>query len=317
MYKHILHDHLDGGLRPETCLELAKSINYIPILEVDNVSKFFNRSDSTSLEDYLEAFTHTIALMQTFENIERIAYESAVDMHKNGINFYESRYAPFYSVNDKLSPLNVINAINSGFKLAEKEYGIISGIILCGMRQDPQNVIDVSSLAIECKEMIIGFDIAGPELGFMPSLYKNAFKRVLENNINVTIHAGEGDGVESIQDALDNGAKRIGHGVRIIEDVNLENGNLGKVASYIVEEQIPLEVCITSNLHTNMYSNLEEHPIKQLIELDFNISLNTDNRLMSNTSVFSELENCKKIGIKNPESLLKFSTSDSFLKSSR
>ena len=259
MYKHILHDHLDGGLRPETCLELAKSINYIPILEVDNVSKFFNRSDSTSLEDYLEAFTHTIALMQTFENIERIAYESAVDMHKNGINFYESRYAPFYSVNDKLSPLNVINAINSGFKLAEKEYGIISGIILCGMRQDPQNVIDVSSLAIECKEMIVGFDIAGPELGFMPSLYKNAFKRVLENNINVTIHAGEGDGVESIQDALDNGAKRIGHGVRIIEDVNLENGNLGKVASYIVEEQIPLEVCITSNLHTNMYSNLEEH----------------------------------------------------------
>lgn len=317
MYKHILHDHLDGGLRPETCLELAKSINYIPILEVDNVSKFFNRSDSTSLEDYLEAFTHTIALMQTFENIERIAYESAVDMHKNGINFYESRYAPFYSVNDKLSPLNVINAINSGFKLAEKEYGIISGIILCGMRQDPQNVIDVSSLAIECKEMIIGFDIAGPELGFMPSLYKNAFKRVLENNINVTIHAGEGDGVESIQDALDNGAKRIGHGVRIIEDVNLENGILGKVASYIVEEQIPLEVCITSNLHTNMYSNLEEHPIKQLIELDFNISLNTDNRLMSNTSVFNELENCKKIGIKNPESLLKFSTSDSFLKSSR
>lgn len=317
MYKHILHDHLDGGLRPETCLELAKSINYIPILEVDNVSKFFNRSDSTSLEDYLEAFTHTIALMQTFENIERIAYESAVDMHKNGINFYESRYAPFYSVNDKLSPLNVINAINSGFKLAEKEYGIISGIILCGMRQDPQNVIDVSSLAIECKELIIGFDIAGPELGFMPSLYKNAFKRVLENNINVTIHAGEGDGVESIQDALDNGAKRIGHGVRIIEDVNLENGNLGKVASYIVEEQIPLEVCITSNLHTNMYSNLEEHPIKQLIELDFNISLNTDNRLMSNTSVFNELENCKKIGIKNPESLLKFSTSDSFLKSSR
>ena len=317
MSNQILHDHLDGGLRASTAKEIAKRIEYKPINEIDDVKKFFDRSNCESLEDYLEAFTHTIALMQTFENIERIAYESAVDMHKNGINFYESRYAPFYSVNDKLSPLNVINAINSGFKLAEKEYGIISGIILCGMRQDPQNVIDVSSLAIECKEMIVGFDIAGPELGFMPSLYKNAFKRVLENNINVTIHAGEGDGVESIQDALDNGAKRIGHGVRIIEDVNLENGNLGKVASYIVEEQIPLEVCITSNLHTNMYSNLEEHPIKQLIELDFNISLNTDNRLMSNTSVFNELENCKKIGIKNPESLLKFSTSDSFLKSSR
>ena len=118
MYKHILHDHLDGGLRPETCLELAKEINYQPILEVEDVSSFFNRSESKSLEDYLEAFTHTIALMQTYENIERIAYEAAVDMHNNDINFYESRYAPFYSVNDELSPIDVINAVNSGFRLA-------------------------------------------------------------------------------------------------------------------------------------------------------------------------------------------------------
>jgi len=315
MYKQILHDHLDGGLRAETCLELANAIDYKPILEVDDVSTFFNRSESKSLEEYLEAFTHTIALMQSFENIERIAYEAAVDMHNNDINFYESRYAPFYSVNDELSPLDVINAINSGFKLAEDEYGIISGLILCGMRHDPQNVINVSDLAIEYKDLIIGFDIAGPELGFLPSQYKDVFKKIKENKINVTIHAGEGDGVKSIQDALDNGAKRIGHGVRIIEDVNLVNKNLGKVASYIVEKQIPLEVCITSNLNTNMYKSLEEHPIKQLIDLGFNISLNTDNRLMSNTSVNYELENCRLIGIKEPESLLKLSASDSFLKS--
>ena len=315
MYKHILHDHLDGGLRPETCLELAKAIDYQPILEVEDVSSFFNRSESKSLEDYLEAFTHTIALMQSFENIERIAYEAAVDMHNNGINFYESRYAPFYSVNDELSPLDVINAVNSGFKLAENEYGIESGLILCGMRHDHKNVVDVADLAIEYKGLIIGFDIAGPELGFMPSKYQESFKKIKENNINVTIHAGEGDGVPSIQDALDNGAKRIGHGVRIIEDVNLANNNLGKVASYIVEKQIPLEVCITSNLHTNMYKNLEEHPIKQLIDLGFNITLNTDNRLMSNTSVNYELENCKLIGIKDPDSLLKCSASDSFLES--
>ena len=315
MYKHILHDHLDGGLRPETCLELAKEINYQPILEVEDVSSFFNRSESKSLEDYLEAFTHTIALMQSFGNIERIAYEAAVDMHNNDINFYESRYAPFYSVNDELSPIDVINAVNSGFRLAENEYGIKSGLILCGMRHDPQNVIDVSDLAIEYKDLIIGFDIAGPELGFMPSKHKEAFKKIKENNINVTIHAGEGDGVASIQDALDNGAKRIGHGVRIIEDVNLVTKNLGKVANHIVEKQIPLEVCITSNINTNMYKNLEEHPIKQLIELGFNITLNTDNRLMSDTSVNHELENCKLIGIKDPDSLLKFSASDSFLKS--
>mgnify|MGYP003332646271 CR=1 FL=1 len=314
MYSHILHDHLDGGLRPETCSELAKTSSYQPLLEVEDVSKFFNRSNSDSLEDYLEAFTHTIALMQSYENLERIAYEAAVDMHHNNIKYYESRYAPFYSVNDILTPLDVINAINSGFKLAENEFGIISGIILCGMRHDAKNVINVADLAVEHKDLIIGFDIAGPELGFMPSLFKDSFKKVIENNINVTIHAGEGAGVDSIKDALDNGARRIGHGVRIIEDIDTENNKLGAVANYILENQIPLEVCITSNLHTNMYKTLDDHPIKKLIELDFNISLNTDNRLMSNTSVKFELDNCKKIGIKNPESLLNFSASDSFFK---
>ena len=314
MYSHILHDHLDGGLRPETCSELAKTSSYQPLLEVEDVSKFFNRSNSESLEEYLEAFTHTIALMQSYENLERIAYEAAVDMHHNNIKYYESRYAPFYSVNEALTPLDVINAINSGFKLAENEFGIISGIILCGMRHDAKNVIKVADLAVEHKDLIIGFDIAGPELGFMPSLFKDSFKKVIENNINVTIHAGEGAGVDSIKDALDNGARRIGHGVRIIEDIDTENNKLGAVANYIVEKQIPLEVCITSNLHTNMYKTLDDHPIKKLIELDFNISLNTDNRLMSNTSVKFELDNCKKIGIKNPESLLIFSASDSFFK---
>lgn len=314
MYSHILHDHLDGGLRPETCSELAKTSSYQPLLEVEDVSKFFNRSNSESLEDYLEAFTHTIALMQSYENLERIAYEAAVDMHNNNIKYYESRYAPFYSVNEALTPLDVINAINSGFKLAENEFGIISGIILCGMRHDAKNVIKVADLAVEHKDLIIGFDIAGPELGFMPSLFKDSFKKVIENNINVTIHAGEGAGVDSIKDALDNGARRIGHGVRIIEDIDTENNKLGAVANYILEKQIPLEVCITSNLHTNMYKTLDDHPIKKLIELDFNISLNTDNRLMSNTSVKFELDNCKKIGIKNPESLLNFSASDSFFK---
>ena len=314
MYSHILHDHLDGGLRPETCSELAKTSSYQPLLEVEDVSKFFNRSNSESLEEYLEAFTHTIALMQSYENLERIAYEAAVDMHHNNIKYYESRYAPFYSVNEVLTPLDVINAINSGFKLAENEFGIISGIILCGMRHDAKNVIKVADLAVEHKDLIIGFDIAGPELGFMPSLFKDSFKKVIENNINVTIHAGEGAGVDSIKDALDNGARRIGHGVRIIEDIETESNKLGAVANYILEKQIPLEVCITSNLHTNMYKTLDDHPIKKLIELDFNISLNTDNRLMSNTSVKFELDNCKKIGIKNPESLLIFSASDSFFK---
>lgn len=312
MYNHVLHDHLDGGLRPSTAKILAKKINYLPIIEVNDVSKFFDRSSSTSLDDYLEAFIHTIALMQTYDNLEQIAYEAAVDMHKNNIHFYESRYAPFYSVNEDLSPKDVLTAINSGFKQAENEFGIISGLILCGMRHDPDNVKAVAELAIEYKEMIIGFDIAGPEKNFLPSMYKDSFLKVKNEGINITIHAGEGDGVHSIQQALDNGAKRIGHGVRIIEDISDEN-TLGDTADYVLQNNIPLEICITSNLHTNMYKNPQDHPISRLNNLGFNISLNTDNRLMSNTSIENEIKIAKIAGIENPSTLLEYSASDSFL----
>ena len=312
MYKQVLHDHLDGGLRPSTAKELAKQINYKPINEIDDVASFFDRSSSTSLEEYLEAFTHTIALMQTYNNLEQIAYEAAMDMHENNINFYESRYAPFYSVNEVLSPKDVINAINSGFKQAENECGIVSGLILCGMRHDPDNVKAVAELAIEFKELIIGFDIAGPELNFLPSMYKDTFLKVKNEGINITIHAGEGDGVNSIQEAIDNGAKRIGHGVRIIEDISDDN-ELGHTADYLLQKNIPLEICITSNIHTNMYTSPKEHPISRLHNLGFNISLNTDNRLMSNTSINNELKIAEIAGIENPSSLLKYSAGDSFL----
>ena len=312
MYKQVLHDHLDGGLRPSTAKELAKALDYKPINEIDDVANFFDRSSSKSLEDYLEAFTHSIALMQTFNNLERIAYEAAADMHQNNINFYESRYAPFYSVNDDLSPKDVLSAINSGFKLAENEFGIVSGLILCGMRHDPQNVKAVAELAIEYKELIIGFDIAGPEKNFLPSIYKDSFLKVKNEGINITIHAGEGDGVHSIQQALDNGAKRIGHGVRIIEDISDEN-ILGDTADYVLQNNIPLEICITSNLHTNMYKKPQDHPISRLNNLGFNISLNTDNRLMSNTSIENEIKIAKIAGIENPSTLLEYSASDSFL----
>ena len=149
------------------------------------------------------------------------------------------------------------------------------------MRNDIENVKLVSEIAIEFKDKIIGFDIAGPELNYLPSLFSNEFKKLQENKVNLTIHAGEGDGVNSIQDALDNGAKRIGHGVRIIEDIDLKTGNFGSTATYILENQIPLEICITSNIHTNMFNDFTDHPIKKLIDFNFAISINTDNRLMS------------------------------------
>ena len=313
MNKAVLHDHLDGGLRPITALELAKKATYKPLLEIDDISSFFDRSECKSLEDYLEAFVHTTALMNTYANLERIAFEAAEDMYKNGINLYESRYAPLYSVNSELTIKNVLEAINSGFKQAESLYGIKSGLILCGMRNDKQNVKKVGEIAIDYKELIIGFDIAGPELNFRPSLYIDTFKKVKDAGINITIHAGEGDNVNSIKDALENGAKRIGHGVRIIEDINIETKEVGKIASYIIKNQIPLEICITSNIHTNMYKEYKDHPIVDLINYGFNISINTDNRLMSNTDINKELKHCENIGISNPENLLINSASYSFL----
>ena len=312
MNKAVLHDHLDGGLRATTARELALKDNYIPLLEIEGIEAFFNRESSDSLEEYLEAFIHTTALMSSYENLERIAFEAAEDMHLCGITLYESRYAPLYSVNDKLKDIDVINAINSGFDQAEHMYGIKSGLILCGMRNDKENVSKVSEIAIEYKDKIIGFDIAGPENNFLPSLFKSEFNNLKENGVNLTIHAGEGDGVNSIQDALDNGAKRIGHGVRIIEDIDLTKNKLGKTAEYIRNNEIPLEICITSNIHTNMYKGYDNHPIKDLMDLEFNISINTDNRLMSNTSIDKEIGIAKKLGL-NVENILERSASYSFL----
>ena len=312
MNKAVLHDHLDGGLRATTAKELALKDNYIPLLEIEDIEAFFNRESSDSLEEYLEAFIHTTALMSSYENLERIAFEAAEDMHLCGITLYESRYAPLYSVNDKLKDIDVINAINSGFDQAEHMYGIKSGLILCGMRNDKENVSKVSEIAIEYKDKIIGFDIAGPENNFLPSLFKSEFNNLKENGVNLTIHAGEGDGVKSIQDALDNGAKRIGHGVRIIEDIDLTKNKLGKTAEYIRNNDIPLEICITSNIHTNMYKGYDKHPIKDLMDLEFNISINTDNRLMSNTSIDKEIGIAKKLGL-NVENILERSASYSFL----
>ena len=313
MNKAVLHDHLDGGLRPSTAKELAREINYKPLINVDDPSEFFDRSNCESLEEYLEAFTHTIALMQSYDHLERIAFEAAEDMHNNGITLYESRYAPFFSVNDTLSPVDVLDAINSGFSQAESLYGIKSGLILCGMRHDMENVKLVEELAINNKDKIIGFDIAGPELNFRPNLFATTFTNVMNAGINITIHAGEGDNVDSIQEALDNGAQRIGHGVRIIEDIDLDNNKLGKTANYVLSNKITLEVCITSNMHTNMYESVEQHPVSKLIELGFQVSLNTDNRLMSNTSINKEIEVAKVAGVLNPEELLIKSAGYSFL----
>ncbi len=290
---YIFHDHLDGGLRPLSLLQMAKACEYEDIMHLskEEVSNLLDKSNSNSLEDFLSAFTHTIHMMQTYENIERIAYEAAEDMHQNGIKFYEARFAPLYSVNEQLTLTDVIGAIHSGFNEAEANYGIKSGVIVCGMRNDPESVKLLANEVIKnIHKSIIGFDIAGPEMGYPPNLYKNEFIKLKKKGINLTIHAGEGAGVDYIEDALDCGADRIGHGARIIEDIEIKQDNikLGDVAQRILDNQILLEICISSNIHTKMYKNFHEHPISLLNKLGFNISINTDNRLMSNTSYKKE-----------------------------
>ena len=313
----VFHDHLDGGVRPNTLLEMAIDLQYEPIMNLSTKETTFllDKSKSNSLEDFLSAFIHTISVMQTYENLERIAFEAAEDMHNNGIKYYESRFAPMYSVNEHLTSVEVINAINSGFKVAEQKYGIISGIIVCGMRNNSDDVKKVAELCLtDFKDKIIGFDIAGPEYGYPASKYKNEFSTLKNNGINITIHAGEGAGPKYIKDAIDNGAERIGHGVRLIEDIKVTNEKyiLGETAKYILENQIMLEMCVSSNIHTKMYKSVEDHPIKVLSNLGFNISINTDNRLMSNTNMQNEFQIIKKLGIyKNLNNSL---TSYSFLK---
>ena len=290
---YIFHDHLDGGLRPLSLLQMAKACKYDDIMHLskEEVAKLLDKSKSTSLEDFLSAFTHTIHMMQTYENIERIAYEAAEDMHQNGIKFYEARFAPLYSVNEQLNLTDVIGAIHSGFNEAEANYGIKSGVIVCGMRNDPESVKLLANEVIQnIHKSVIGFDIAGPEMGYPANLYKEEFIKLKKKGINLTIHAGEGAGVDYIKDALDCGADRIGHGARIIEDIEIKQDNikLGDVAQRILDNQILLEICISSNIHTKMYKNFHEHPISLLNKLGFNISINTDNRLMSNTSYKNE-----------------------------
>ena len=314
---YIFHDHLDGGIRPHSLLEMAIDAKYQDIMHLNDeeVALLLDKSNSKSLEDFLGAFVHTIAMMQNYENIERIAFEAAEDMHNEGIKYYESRFAPLYSVNKTLNLKDVINAIHSGFKEAERKYSIKSGVIVCGMRNDPNSVKLLANEVINnISDSIIGFDIAGPELGYPPSMYKDEFIKLKDKGINLTIHAGEGAGVDYIEDAIECGTDRIGHGVRIIEDIDTagKNISLGKVSQSVLERQILLEICISSNIHTKMYKSIDEHPITILNDIGFNISINTDNRLMSNTSYKKECVILKSLGIRTD--LNDTLASNSFLK---
>jgi adenosine deaminase len=292
--KALLHDHLDGGLRIATVLELADAAGYdgLPVTDPAALADWFHQGRSGSLERYLEAFTHTIALMQTSGALERIAYEAVVDVASDGVRYAEIRFAPTLHTAGGLEPTEVVAAVAGGLRAGEADTGCMSRLIVDAMRPRHDSE-EVAKLAVASRRLgVVGFDLAGPEAGYPNRGFRTACRLVGDANMPVTIHAGEGDGVSQIWQAIHEcGARRIGHGVRLIEDATVTDGaitGLGPLAAYVRDLRVPLEVSVSSNLHTGIYRSPEAHPIGMLHRAGFALTVNTDNRLMSATSMTGE-----------------------------
>lgn len=293
--KAVLHEHLDGGLRVETVLELADAAGYrgLPSHDIEQLRTWFHQGRSGSLERYLEAFAHTVAVMQTEEAISRVAYESVRDLADDGVVYAEIRFAPSLNTVGGLSREAVLEAAWDGVRQGVAEGGIVvGGLIVCAMRQDVDSVEVARIAARAAGRSVIGFDLAGPEAGFPPDAHLEACRIAREAGLGLTIHGGEGDGAHSMWRAIALcGAMRIGHGVHVADDTEFngtEIGHLGRFARSVRDHQVPLEVAISSNLHTGSYPTLGEHPFGALFHNGFNVSINTDNRLMSGVTLSDE-----------------------------
>ena len=299
--KAVLHDHIDGGLRPQTIIDLAHEIGYtkLPFYEADALGAwFFEACNSGSLERYLETFEHTIAVMQTHEAVVRVAREAALDLAQDGVVYAEVRGAPELFTRGAMSLEEVIEATTEGFQIGmadAKEEGLSIRVeqILCALRQNNWSD-EVARKVVKYRDAhVVGFDIAGPEDGYPAKDYLSAFDYLRAENAHFTIHAGEAYGPASIWQAIQIcGAERLGHGVRIVEDIDFTSGEakLGRLASYVRDRRIPLELCPTSNLQTGAAKDYASHPIGTLEKLRFRITINTDNRLMSGTSMSHEMQ---------------------------
>ena len=303
--KALLHDHLDGGLRPETIIEIAQQIGYkkLPTDDPKKLADWFEEScNSHSLVRYLETFSHTIAVMQSKEAIIRVSRECAIDLARDGVVYAEVRGAPELFTEQGLSLDQVVEATLEGYKQGMAEAAsegnkIRVESLLCGMRQNNRSQEAAAAVVKYRNKGVVGFDIAGPEDGFPPSNQLETFEYLRKENAHFTIHAGEAYGLPSIWEAIQIcGAERLGHGVRIIDDIDFsgDKPRLGPLASYVRDRRIPLELCPTSNLQTGAAKTYSEHPIGMLAKLRFRVTLNTDNRLMSRTSMSNEMSECVK-----------------------
>ena len=295
--KVLLHEHLDGVLRPQTIIELAKQAGYadLPTTDPQTLAQWFHQgANKGSLAKYLEGFAHTIAVMQTEEALERVAYEQAEDLSRDGVVYFETRFAPLFHTRKGLTHQQVVSAVLKGLERGRKDFGIFSGLIICAMRNMSMDVsLEMAELAVDFRQRgVVGFDLAGEEGGYPPKKHIDAFHYIQRQNFNITVHAGEGFGKESIWQAIQYcGAHRIGHGTRLVDDIAVTDGkvvNLGDLAQYVLDKRIPLEICLLSNVHVGAARSLAEHPFKLLYQQKFRVTLNTDNRLMSNTSMTKE-----------------------------
>ena len=293
--KVLLHDHLDGGLRPATIIELAGETGYrgLPSADVTELTRWMSGvAQRGRLELYLEAFQHTVGVMQTRDALIRVAAECAEDLAADGVVYAEVRFAPELHVSRGLSLDQVVEAVLEGFRRGSSGRGITVYALLTAMRTAARS-LEIAELAVRHRDAgVVGFDIAGAEAGSPPSRHLDAFQYVARENFHITIHAGEGFGLPSIWEALQwCGAERLGHGVRIIDDIQVVPEGpamLGRLASYVRDRRIPLEMCPTSNVQTGAAASIKDHPIGLLRELQFRVTVNTDNRLMSGVSLSSE-----------------------------
>jgi adenosine deaminase len=299
--KVLLHDHLDGGVRPATVVELAAETGYegLPTTDVGELSHwFYEAANSGSLERYLETFAHTVGVMQTPEALRRIAAECAEDLARDGVVYAEVRYAPELHVEKGMGLAEVVEAVNEGFREGERRaaaagHVIRVGALLTAMRHAARSM-EIAELVVRYRdEGVAGFDIAGAEAGHPPTRHLDAFEYLQRENAHFTIHAGEGFGLPSIWQAIQwCGADRLGHGVRIIDDIQVdgEEVRLGRLAAYVRDKRIPLEMAPTSNVMTGAAKSIADHPIGLLRKLYFRVTINTDNRLMSGTTMTAEFE---------------------------
>lgn len=279
-----LHCHLDGSLRPETLLELAREYDQpVPRDDADALREYMRVDDARSLEDYLARFDVTLGVMQTAAALERIAYELSIDAARDGVRYLEVRYAPVLNTRHGLSLGEAIEAPLRGLERAERDRGALARVIVCGLRHMAPDVsLELARLAVGYRDRgVVGFDLAGGELGHPASAHAAAFAYAREHDLACTCHAGEGADASYVRDAVHVcGANRIGHATRLYEDDSL--------TQYVNDRRIALEICLTSNVQTHAVESYHAHPLRQYFDRGLNVVLNTDNRLMSGTTLTDE-----------------------------